>query len=88
MKKKELMEKVESFLLDYANGLYGKNGDRFKITKEVVDDFMEKSNIEDLEEVRMHFQFIDDMLSDMLGNIDLEDYVNYVVNLREENERF
>ena len=58
------------------------------LNKEVVDDFMEKSNIEDLEEVRMHFQFIDDMLSDMLGNIDLEDYVNYVVNLREENERF
>ncbi len=85
VKLMEISDKTETFLLEYANGMYGKVGERIDITKQVVKKFMEKSSKSDMEEVLSYVQFKDEMLLDKGGASDLEDWICHVLN-REDNE--
>ena len=81
-KLSEIRDKTETFLIEYAEGLYGKSGERIDITKQVVKKFMEKSSKSDMEEVMSYFQYKDEMIQDKKGASDLEDWIHYVIYLK------
>jgi hypothetical protein len=78
----KLHEDTEVFLMDYANGKYGKCGDDIKITKAVVKKFLNKASQFDLEEALSYTRkdIIKDMLASMDGASDLEDWIKHVIN--------
>ena len=76
----ELSKTTENFLLEYASGKFGKCGEVINITKKVVEEFMEKSTKEDMEEIISYIQFSEEMIQDNRGSLDLEDYIDYVIN--------
>jgi len=78
----ELSNQTETFLIEYADGKYGKVGKEINITREVVERFMEISTKSDMEEVISYLEFKDEMIADNGGAGDLEDYINYVVNIK------
>jgi len=41
---------------------------------------MEKSTKEDMEEIISYIQFSEEMIQDNRGSLDLEDYIDYVIN--------
>jgi hypothetical protein len=81
----EISDKTETFLLEYAKGIYGKFGERIDITKQVVKKFMEKSSKSDMEEVLIYLDFKDEMIDDKGGASDLEDWIYYVINKEDDN---
>lgn len=79
----EISSQTESFLLEYANGKYGKVGKTIDITEKVVETFMELSSKEEMFEVLSYLEFKDEMLEDKGGAGDLEDFVKYVLDKNE-----
>lgn len=77
----ELSNQTETFLIEYADGKYGKVGKEINITREVVERFMEISTKSNMEEVISYLEFKDEMIDDNSGAGDLEDYIKYVLNL-------
>lgn len=82
----KLHEDTEAFLMDYANGKYGKYGKDIKVTKAVVKKFIDKASKFDLEEALSYTRkdIVEDMLSDMSGASDLEDWIKHVINREKE----
>jgi hypothetical protein len=80
----EISNQTETFLMEYANGVYGKQGDCIDVTKDVVKKFMKKSSKEDMEEVLTYLEYKEEMIErkhlDGGGASDLEDWIDYVIN--------
>lgn len=83
---KEVSEKTEQFLTEYANDVYGRcpyynQG----ITYDMVKEFMLKSNLEDMLEALSYTKYKQEMIDEQTGAGDLEDWIKYVINRLDEN---
>lgn len=77
----EISDQTEAFLTEYSNGIYGKVGDCIDVNEKVVNEFMEKCSKSDMEEVLSYLQFKNEMISDKGVASDLEDWIDYVINV-------
>lgn len=76
----EKYNKTKNFLTDYAKGKYGKCSTRIEISEDVVNLFLVKSKEEDLDEILSYLRYEAEMLENMYGAEDLEDYIDYVID--------
>lgn len=86
MNKKDISElldisyKTESFLLQYAKGIYGKYNQKINVNIHAVKQFMKLSSKQDMLEVLKYTKHIDEMLLNKNGAEDLEDFIYYIIN--------
>ena len=80
----EVSEQTEKFLTEYANNVYGKceyyiEIGEDNITQEMVKEFIQKANLEDMLEVLSYTKYKQEMIDDQSGAGDLEDWIKCVI---------